>query len=903
MARKSVKNRLIAAYMAVAGLAAVSGAIAIAAFFTLTGTLTKVTEDRLPPMVHAQALAVMAERVVSRAPALIAASSEAERIALSSTIEEDLGRVSEHIALVSQYDATHRDVQRIAILFQTLEDNLASLNEIVARKLALAERKKNQLTKLLNAHAAFRALTETSIASARAGIEEAYLTTTAIASGDQRVGRLLLLLEIARQEDRFYNLLLTAEARPEESDLKIAIVNAKALIAAIESLIGRLNEPAANDYEAHIRLVSTLAIGNDSLPYLRLAEVETLDDADALIEESRHLSKQLEESVGRMILTVQSDIRASQDQASRTTANATFALLTMAVLSFLVAGMMGWSFVGNRVIRPLQRLETIARDIENGALDREAPNFGSDELGSLSRAFNAMTGRLRDSMASLARERALLRSLIDTIPDLIFIRGTDKTLITHNRAFAVYAGKPEGDLRGEDVTALFPLGTSRRSVTSPVTFDSAGGLRMHETAVTANGEERVFEIVQVPFLGTGKETLGVIGVARDVTVRKKAEQRLARLSHLYEQILKSAEEGIVGYDADGKISFLNEAAARMIGREAGRMIGKPQPQAPKMPGKMKGRPEHRLPVLDTLADGETRHGTNETFFRADGSAFPVEYTCTPILENDRITGAVLVFRDITERRKAEEEVMCKTVALERSNAELRQFAYVASHDLQEPLRMVASFTRLLERKYEDHLDAEARDYIAFATEGATRMHKLIQGLLDYSRVDTRAGAIVPLDIGEAVDAALANLTISVRERNAHVTVGPMPVVPGDKPQLTSLFQNLLSNSIKYCPPERTPEIWIGARADEGEWIFSVRDNGIGIDPKYYDRIFQIFQRLHSRDKFPGTGIGLAVCKKVVDRHGGRIWVESEPDRETTFFFTLPAARADLPMNDYGAVVA
>ena len=241
-----------------------------------------------------------------------------------------------------------------------------------------------------------------------------------------------------------------------------------------------------------------------------------------------------------------------------------------------------------------------------------------------------------------------------------------------------------------------------------------------------------------------------------------------------------------------------------------------------------------------------------------------------------------------KHKGVEEELKQAIAALKRSNAELQQFAYVTSHDLQEPLRMVASFTQLLARRYKGKLDKDADEFITYAVDGANRMQWLIQDLLTYSRVGTRGKPLEPIDSEVVLDHALANLRMAIEESGAVVTHDPMPPVMGDDLQLVQLFQNLLGNAIKFHG-EEPPCVHVSAESKEkeNEWLFSVRDNGIGIAPKYFDRIFVIFQRLHSREDYPGTGTGLAICKSVVERHGGRIWVESEPGKGSTFCFTLP----------------
>lgn len=244
--------------------------------------------------------------------------------------------------------------------------------------------------------------------------------------------------------------------------------------------------------------------------------------------------------------------------------------------------------------------------------------------------------------------------------------------------------------------------------------------------------------------------------------------------------------------------------------------------------------------------------------------------------------------EVEVRRSAEEQLSRQAAELSRSNVELQQFAYVASHDLQEPLRMVASYLELLARRYRGKLDAEADEFINYAVDGATRMKALIGDLLMYSRVGREELHPEPVNMEEVLARTLVNLKMIIEETGAEITHSALPILGGDRSQLVQLFQNLIANALKFRS-DATPQIHINAiETDAADWLFSVRDNGIGMEMQYADRIFIIFQRLHSRAEFPGTGIGLAVCKKIVERHGGRIWVESEPGVGTTFFFTLAA---------------
>lgn len=273
------------------------------------------------------------------------------------------------------------------------------------------------------------------------------------------------------------------------------------------------------------------------------------------------------------------------------------------------------------------------------------------------------------------------------------------------------------------------------------------------------------------------------------------------------------------------------------------------------------------------------------FIRCDGSAFDAELTFNTIaLKGQKYFQAII--RDITERKQAAEQMKKLTQELERSNTDLAQFAYVASHDLQEPLRMVTSFVQLLQHRYQGKLDKDADEFIFYAVDGASQMQRLINDLLKYSRVGTHGKMLEPTNCNIAVTHAISNLSKTIKEADAVINIDHLPTISADYTQLVQLFQNLIGNAIKYHS-KKQPEILIRATNKGNHWLFSVRDNGIGIDKDYIDKIFVIFQRLHNKSKYPGTGIGLSICKKIVERHGGRIWVESKPGQGSTFYFTIP----------------
>ena len=273
---------------------------------------------------------------------------------------------------------------------------------------------------------------------------------------------------------------------------------------------------------------------------------------------------------------------------------------------------------------------------------------------------------------------------------------------------------------------------------------------------------------------------------------------------------------------------------------------------------------------------------------AEGNRLWVRAIGRPYQENGQTVRISGVYQDVTARKLLEAGQRKLLADLKRSNEELEQFAYVASHDLQEPLRMVASYTQLLAQRYQGRLDQDADDFIGFAVDGATRMQRLINDLLMYSRIGHRDDPPGPVASQAACADAIRNLALTIEDAGAVITHDPLPELPGDAGQLVQLFQNLIGNAIKFRQPGVPPQVHVSARREADQWIFSVADNGIGVAPQYHERIFMIFQRLHSRKKYSGTGIGLALCRRIVERHGGRLWLESAEGQGATFFFTLPA---------------
>jgi len=397
-----------------------------------------------------------------------------------------------------------------------------------------------------------------------------------------------------------------------------------------------------------------------------------------------------------------------------------------------------------------------------------------------------------------------------------------------------------------------------------------------------------------------RDEIGILGATfnrmaasleEQIGQREKAERERTRAeasaasAKSAQDMINSMMDAVIMTDLDGKITHFNKATTSMFGYGE-EVLG----QSPKTLVVESDAPTVYAVIKEAMERGVVSN-REHTGITKGGKEFPVLVSVSVVTNIEgRPTGLIGVVKDITDLRRAEDTLRQRTVDLERSNAELERFAYVASHDLQEPLRMVSSYTQLLERRYKDKLDADAHDFIGFAVDGAKRMQHLIDDLLTYSRVGTRGRPFERTDCQAVVKAAIANLDTAIRETDATVTCGALPIVMADEGQLVQLFQNLIANAVKFHA-DRTPEVKVSARLEGNEWEFSIADNGIGIDPQYFDRIFVIFQRLEG-SKYPGTGVGLSICKKIVERHGGRIRIESQPGKGSTFYFTLPKRGAD-----------
>jgi PAS domain S-box-containing protein len=488
----------------------------------------------------------------------------------------------------------------------------------------------------------------------------------------------------------------------------------------------------------------------------------------------------------------------------------------------------------------------------------------------------------------LAQMEGKYRGLLEAAPDAMVVVNQGGEIVLLNVQAEKQFGYRRDELLGQRVTNIIPVGFAERLIADDLrsTEDALAqqiGTGIELIGLRKDGGEFPIEIMLSP-LESAEGTL-VTAAVRDISVRKAAETNLSQMEGRYRGLLEAAPDAMVVVNQGGKIVLLNVQAEKQFGYRRDELLGQ------KVTNIIPVGFAERL-IADDMRSAEDASaqqiGTGIELIaqRKDGSEFPIELMLSPLrnAEGILVTAAI---RDISVRKKAAVVLLQKVEELHRSNEELGQFAYIASHDLQEPLRMVASYTQLLSRRYKGKLDSDADEFIAFAVDGASRMQRLIQDLLAYSRVGTKGKDLAETSSDAALQQAIINLRGAIEERGAMITHDdPLPVVLADEMQLVQLFQNLIGNAIKYHR-SGVPQVHVSVvRNGAKKWNFAVKDNGLGIDPQYFERIFGMFQRLHKRDEFAGTGIGLAICKKIVERHGGNITVESQPGLGSTFGFSL-----------------
>ncbi|MBS1188787.1 MAG: domain S-box [Rhodocyclaceae bacterium] len=502
-------------------------------------------------------------------------------------------------------------------------------------------------------------------------------------------------------------------------------------------------------------------------------------------------------------------------------------------------------------------------------------------------------GAIKEAQQALAQSEVRLQRVLEGSNDGFWDRHIPSGITTFSERWAA--------MLGYDSDAIAPNLTSWERLVHPEDLPICRRILAEHLSGQRDRYEAVYRMRHnaghwVWILARGKayewdgegNPLRMAGTHTDVTVRQLTTEALRLRERTLKAVLEALPIGVWIADANGRIASANAAAVALGpgvryrtlaqdggGDEAWSTGGKtvtPHDWA------LAHAIERRERISDQLVEIEF----------ADGSKKTVLNSGLPILDEEgNPLGAIAVNQDMTQWLKLEQDLLRRTQQLEESNRELQQFAYVASHDLQEPLRKVSSFAQLFAKKYCDRLDDTGQTYINFMVDGASRMQILVDDLLHYSRLTRSDRLHREVDMNGVLQGVLTDLQLMIRESGARIEPSPLPAILGDGGQVRALLQNLISNAVKYRAPDRAPQVHIGASVQGSEATFWVRDNGIGVDPRYFDRIFVIFQRLHARSEYPGTGIGLAICKKIMDNHGGRIWVESSPGQGATFFFTLP----------------
>ncbi len=621
-----------------------------------------------------------------------------------------------------------------------------------------------------------------------------------------------------------------------------------------------------------------------------------VDEADAvalsLVEDSEYLKELLD---GKIVIATQKGERA-EELGIRTTV-----AVSVAGIVFVIIG----SFVLTRnITKPIQALTSVARIITEGDLDKRVSIKSSDEIGQLAGAFNYMTAKLKDFYTNLEEKVSERTKELDKTN-----RELQKEIVEHRRADEKVQQQNEflnnvleslthpfyvidaDDYTIKMANSAAKLGSLSEDLTcyglthkrsEPCSGDDdpcpVKEIKKTKKPITVehvhydkDGNARNVEVHGYPIFDGDGNVTQIIEYSLDITERKRAEEEIRNLA----KFPSEDPNPVLRISRDCTVLYANNAGSPILeawGCRKGQHVTEPWCKL----------------IADVFNSGEA------ATFDIDSHDCTFSVTLAPVPESDYIN--VYGF-DVTERNLVKQKLERAVLELKRTNDDLLKFASVASHDLQEPLRMITSYLQLLVKRYSGKLNADADEFIGFAVDGAKRMQGLINDLLAYSRVGTRGRAFKLCDCEAILTKAITGLNRMIEENGATVTYAPLPTIEVDATQLEQVFRNLISNAIKYRREDEAAHVYISAEQKNDEWLFSVRDNGIGIKPEYFERIFVIFQQLHGKGEYggDGNGAGLAICKRIVERHGGRIWVESEPAKGSTFYFTIPVKKQSILM--------
>ena len=574
------------------------------------------------------------------------------------------------------------------------------------------------------------------------------------------------------------------------------------------------------------------------------------------------------------------------------------------LIALITSAYIGYSIV-RQIIRPIEKLSLAAQQISAGNFSQRVDIHGEDEIASLGISFNKMAAELLGLFGSLEEKvtertqalkasqlaalqvndalrasEARLQAIIDHSPALISTKDLDGNIILANHKLADFDIPLLDDYTGKNLYDLFPYATADALWHNALTaLQTGGAIQAEEQIPHRDGSEHIYLTTNFPLFIESDQPFGIGAISTDITDRKKMEQRIAVTLAFNQKLISSSPLGVSVYDSTGQCILANEAASRIVGATLEQLLQQ----------NIYHIQSWKKSCLLESAEAALKTGSDTRQEVHVASSFDEEVwlDCRFIpFDQEDHRQLMLIMDDISDQKQAAQRLAEKAQELSRSNAELEQFAYVASHDLQEPLRMVSSYLQLIERRYADKLDEAGLEFIAFAVDGAARMKQLINDLLAFSRVGTRGAPLKKVHLDDVLGKVHINLQPLLEEHRGIISVEELPIVYADENQMTQLFQNIVGNALKFHG-STPPRIEIGAERKADHWQIHIRDNGIGIDPQYQERIFAIFERLHTTREYAGTGIGLAICKRIVERHGGRIWVESNLGEGATFYLTLP----------------
>ncbi len=594
--------------------------------------------------------------------------------------------------------------------------------------------------------------------------------------------------------------------------------------------------------------------------------------------------------INRALTILEDDFSYTLGAGSRWLENLILKILFLVALTVELTGLFLTISVSRGITRGLDEIISAAENVGRADFSRRAVIRSKDELGKLAGSFNQMVEDLQHKTEVQKSIEETLRRQKDLYETLVFAQSEmgEGVVITEEDKI-VFANEALCNMYGYSIEEMLSL-TSYMDLISP---DEKSKMRNRKqdrlsgNDLSQTGETLVVrkdgKVINIGYsrkiIQVGKTTQ-IISIVRDITGQKISEKKMEEMA----AIVQASNDAIQTLSMEGIILNWNKGAEKLYGYQAEEVVGKHSSVL-----SVPGMEDEFAFLTNKIINGEYIAPYESGRKRKNGSTIYVSTTASPIYDQSgRASSIAIIARDISESKKSAAELKQKSDELIRSNTDLEQFAYVISHDLREPLRTMSSYVQLLQTRYENKLDDDANEFIHYVVDGAKRMSDLIHDLLSYSRLGNSELVMEKIDCGEIVEIALVHLQETIKNKEAEIFYDGLPEIYASKTQFIQLFQNLIGNAIKFSGPA-TPHIYIKAQPSGNGWLFSVRDNGIGIDKKFSTRVFIIFQRLHGMDEYEGTGIGLAICKKIVERHGGEIWCESEAGHGSVFSFTIHTA--------------